>query len=110
SKAGSGLATLGQPTSPGVPKGAASATLNATYNDVASVAALLDAHPGQVAGIIIEPVVGNMGCVRPREGFLRGLRDLCDKHGALLIFDEVMTGFRLALGGAQQLFGVQADL
>ena len=110
SKAGSGLATLGQPTSPGVPRGAASATLNARYNDVASVEALFVAHPGEIAGVIVEPVAGNMGCVVPQAGFLQGLRGLCNQHGGILIFDEVMTGFRLGLGGAQELFGVRADL
>lgn len=110
SKAGSGLATLGQPTSPGVPKGAAAATLNARYNDLESVRALFAAHAGEIAGIIVEPVAGNMGCVAPQAGFLEGLREICDGHGALLIFDEVMTGFRLAPGGAQEVFGVRADV
>ncbi len=110
SKAGSGAATFGVPTSPGVPKGAAQCTLNARYNDVPSVDSLFDAYPGQIAGIIVEPVVGNMGCVPPAEGFLAGLRSLCDKHGALLIFDEVMTGFRVALGGAQERYDVRPDL
>ncbi|MBX3728155.1 MAG: glutamate-1-semialdehyde 2,1-aminomutase [Candidatus Sumerlaeia bacterium] len=110
SKAGSGAATLGQPTSPGVPEGAARGTLNATYNDLASVEALFTAHPGRIAAIIVEPVAGNMGCVLPEPGFLEGLRRLCDVHGALLIFDEVMTGFRLGLGGAQALFNIRPDL
>lgn len=110
SKAGSGMATLGEPTSPGVPKGAAECTLNARFNDLESVVAILDAHPGKVAAIICEPVVGNMGCVPPLDGFLQGLRDLCTRHGAVLIFDEVMTGFRLAPGGAQERFGVMPDL
>jgi glutamate-1-semialdehyde 2,1-aminomutase len=110
SKAGSGMATLGEPTSPGVPKGAAASTLNARFNDIASVTQLFEAHPGQVAGVIVEPVVGNMGCVAPAAGFHKGLRDLCTKHGAVLIFDEVMTGFRLGPGGAQELYGIKPDL
>lgn len=110
SKAGSGMATLGEPTSPGVPAGAAAATLNATFNDLASVEELFSAQPGQIAGIIVEPVVGNMGCVPPEPGFLEGLRALCDREGSLLIFDEVMTGFRLAPGGAQERFGVRPDI
>jgi glutamate-1-semialdehyde 2,1-aminomutase len=110
SKAGSGLATLGTPTSPGVPAATASATLNATYNDLASVQAIFDQHPDRIAGVIVEPVAGNMGCVVPEPDFLPGLRQLCTRHGAILIFDEVMTGFRLALGGAQELYGVMPDL
>jgi glutamate-1-semialdehyde 2,1-aminomutase len=110
SKAGSGMATLGEPTSPGVPRGAAACTLNARYNDLASVEALFAAHPRGIAGVIVEPVVGNMGCVIPKEGFLEGLRSLCTREGAVLIFDEVMTGFRLAPGGAQELYGVRPDL
>lgn len=109
-RAGSGLATFGEPTSPGVPRAVAAATLNARYNDLESVRALFETHPGAVAGVIVEPVVGNMGCVAPLPGFLHGLRDLCSHHGALLIFDEVMTGFRLAPGGAMQLFDVTPDL
>jgi len=110
SKAGSGMATLGEPTSPGVPRGAAACTLNARYNDLASVEALFAAHPGQIAAIILEPVVGNMGCVVPTMDFLRGIRALCTREGTVLIFDEVMTGFRLAAGGAQELFGVEPDM
>lgn len=110
SKAGSGMATLGEPTSPGVPKGAAASTLNARFNDIESVRALFDAHPGAIAAVICEPVVGNMGCVEPVPGFLEGLRDLCTRGGAVLIFDEVMTGFRLARGGAQERFAVMPDL
>jgi glutamate-1-semialdehyde 2,1-aminomutase len=110
SKAGSGAATLGVPTSPGVPAATAQATLNARYNDAESVEALLRAHPGQVAGIVVEAVAGNMGCVPPEPGFLESLRRLCDEHGTLLIFDEVMTGFRLGLGGAQEMFGIRPDL
>ncbi|MGG5505500.1 MULTISPECIES: glutamate-1-semialdehyde 2,1-aminomutase [unclassified Myroides] len=109
-QAGSGAVTFGSPNSPGVTQGTAKDTLLATYNDLANVAAILEANKGEVAAIIIEPVAGNMGCVPPKEGFLAGLRQLCDAHGTLLIFDEVMTGFRLAKGGAQELFDVKADL
>ncbi len=110
SKAGSGAATLGQPTSPGVPKATAQATLNAQYNDLESVEELLEIHQGNIAGMIVEPVVGNMGCVPPNPGFLEGLRTLCTREGALLIFDEVMTGFRLGLSGAQGLYDVLPDI
>jgi glutamate-1-semialdehyde 2,1-aminomutase len=109
-EAGSGAATLGVPSSPGVTEGAARDTLVAEYNDVASVRALLEKDRGKVAAVIVEPVAGNMGCVPPRDGFLEALRGLCDEHGTLLIFDEVMTGFRLAPGGAQELYGVVPDL
>lgn len=108
--AGSGALTQGEPDSKGVTRGAAQDTLMAQYNDLASVERLLDANPGQVAAVIVEPVAANMGVVPPKDGFLQGLRDLCDKHGCLLIFDEVITGFRLAAGGAQEYFGVRADL
>ena len=108
--AGSGALTQGEPDSKGVTRGAAGDTLTAQYNDLASVEALLDANPAQVAAIIVEPVAANMGVVPPEKGFLEGLRSLCDKHGSLLIFDEVITGFRLARGGAQEYFGVRADL
>ena len=108
--AGSGALTQGEPDSKGVTKGAAQDTLMAQYNDLASVERLLDANPGQVAAVIVEPVAANMGVVPPKDGFLQGLRELCDKHGSLLIFDEVITGFRLAAGGAQAYFGVRADL
>ncbi len=108
--AGSGALTQGEPNSKGVTRGAAGDTLTAQYNDLASVEALLEANPGQVAAIIVEPVAANMGVVPPEKGFLEGLRSLCDKHGSLLIFDEVITGFRLARGGAQEYFGVRADL
>ncbi|GGK71146.1 glutamate-1-semialdehyde 2,1-aminomutase [Rufibacter glacialis] len=108
--AGSGAITLGVPDSPGVTKGVANDTLTAPYNDLAAVQTLIDANPSQVAAIILEPVVGNMGLVPPAQGFLQGLRDLCTKEGIVLIFDEVMTGFRLAKGGAQELFGVMPDM
>ena len=108
--AGSGLMTQGIPGSAGVPAGCTKDTLSAEYNDLAGVAALFDANPGEIAAVIVEPVGANMGVVPPADGFLEGLRDLCDKNGALLIFDEVITGFRLALGGAQEYYGVRADL
>lgn len=109
-KAGSGALTLGTPSSPGVTKGTAKDTLVADYNDLSSVKELLNEHRDEVAAIIVEPVAGNMGCIPPKPGFLNGLRDLCDAHGAVLIFDEVMTGFRVAKGGAQERYGVIADL
>jgi glutamate-1-semialdehyde 2,1-aminomutase len=109
-KAGSGAATLGVPSSPGVPPGTAADTLNARYNDVDSVARLFEAHPGEIAAVIVEPVAGNMGCVPPVEGFLEGLRELCDREGAVLVFDEVMTGFRVGSAGAQERYGVRPDL
>lgn len=108
--AGSGALTLGTPSSPGVTKGTAKDTLTATYNDLHSVKTLLNEYEGEVAAIIVEPVAGNMGCIPPEEGFLSGLRELCDAHDVILIFDEVMTGFRVAKGGAQQRYGVVADL
>ena len=111
-KAGSGALTLGNPDSPGVPAAYASLTSVATYNDLDSVRALFDAHPDEFAAIIVEPVAGNIGVVTPAPGFLEGLRSLCDERGAILIFDEVMTGFRMgdSSGGAQQEFGVTPDL
>jgi glutamate-1-semialdehyde 2,1-aminomutase len=109
-QAGSGAVTFGTPNSPGVTEGTAKDTLLAQYNDLENVTALFGANPGQIAAIIIEPVAGNMGCIPPAEGFLEGLRQLCDANGTLLIFDEVMTGFRLAKGGAQELFGIKADI
>lgn len=109
-QAGSGVATLGLPDSPGVLKSATSNTLTAAFNDLEAVEALFKANVGQVAALVIEPVAGNMGFVLPREGYLAGLRQLCDQHGALLIFDEVMTGFRVAYGGAQAYFNVMPDL
>jgi len=109
-KAGSGALTFGVPDSPGVTPATVTDTLVADYNDLGSVRALLEAHGADVAAVIVEPVAGNMGCVPPAEGFLAGLRDLSDEHGALLIFDEVITGFRVAPGGAQELYGVKPDL
>lgn len=109
-KAGSGALTLGKPSSPGVTKGTAKDTLNADYNDLDSVEKLLKKNKDNVAAIIVEPVAGNMGCIPPQPGFLEGLRKLCDEHNTVLIFDEVMTGFRLARGGAQERFNVWADL
>ncbi len=108
--AGSGAITFGTPDSPGVPKGVAQDTLTAPYNNLEAVQLLVDANPGQIAAIIIEPVVGNMGCVIPKSGFLEGLRSICDKAGIIYIFDEVMTGFRLSKGGAQERFGVMPDM
>lgn len=109
-KAGSGVATFNIQSVPGVTSGVAMDTLTAPYNDLAAVQALVDENKGQVAAIIIEPVAGNMGCVPPGPGFMEGLRTLCDMENILLIFDEVMTGFRLAPGGAQQRLGINADL
>jgi glutamate-1-semialdehyde 2,1-aminomutase len=109
-RAGSGVATLGLPDSPGVPAGAAQDTLVAPYNNLAAVERLFARHPGAIAAVIVEPVAGNMGVVPPAEGFLEGLRKLTVAHGALLVFDEVMTGFRVHLGGAQALYGVRPDL
>ena len=108
--AGSGALTMGIPNSPGVTEGVAGDTLIARFNDLASVKKLIEANPNKVAALIIEPVAGNMGCVLPQDGFLEGLRNLCSSEGIILIFDEVMTGFRLGPGGAQQVFGVIPDL
>ncbi len=108
--AGSGVVTMGSPDSPGVTQGVANDTLTAPFNDLEATKKLIDNNKDKIAAIILEPVVGNMGCVLPKEGFLEGLRKLCDEHGIILIFDEVMTGFRLAKGGAQELFGVTPDL
>lgn len=109
-KAGSGALTLGVPTSPGVPKALADLTLTLPYNDFDAATALFEQMGADIAGLIIEPVVGNANCLPPREGYLQHLRELCTQHGALLIFDEVMTGFRVALGGAQARYGVTPDL
>jgi glutamate-1-semialdehyde 2,1-aminomutase len=109
-QAGSGVATLGLPDSPGVPKSTTANTLTAPYNDLAAVEQLFATHPQQIAGVIVEPVVGNAGCIPPQPGFLEGLRRITQREGALLVFDEVMTGFRLSLGGAQARFGVIPDL
>jgi glutamate-1-semialdehyde 2,1-aminomutase len=108
--AGSSATTLGVPTSPGVPKGCTQDTLNLRYNDVAGLEEAFQARGAKIAGVILEPVVGNMGLVTPTPSFLAALQRLTKQHGALLIYDEVMTGFRLALGGAQQLQGVKPDL
>lgn len=109
-KAGSGAATHGVPTSAGVPASYASETLVAEFNDLNSVVELIDENINQIAAIIVEPIAGNMGVVKPRNGFLQGLRKLCDQNGILLIFDEVITGFRVSYGGAQNLYGVSPDL
>ncbi len=109
-KAGSGAMTFSVPDSPGVPAAVAGGTLTAEYNDIASVEQLVARHPDQVAAVIVEPVVGNMGCVPPLNGFLDKLRSLCSREGILLIFDEVMTGFRLAAGGAQELYKITPDV
>ena len=109
-QAGSGAVTFGAPNSPGVTQGIAKDTLLARYNDIENVKEIIAANLGEIACIIIEPVAGNMGCIPPKEGFLQKLRTLCDDHNILLIFDEVMTGFRLAKGGAQECFGIKADI
>ncbi len=109
-KAGSGALTLGVPTSPGVPAALAAHTLTLSYNDVEGVRALFAQIGAEIAAIIVEPVAGNMNCIPPVPGFLEGLRAVCDQYGSLLIFDEVMTGFRVAAGGAQALYGIQPDL
>ena len=108
--AGSGLLTLGIPSTPGVTEGAAADTIVLPYNDLQAVETAFSAEGGQIAAIIVEPVAGNMGVVSPAEGFLQGLRDICDRYGAVLIFDEVISGFRVALGGAQERYGVTPDL
>ena len=108
--AGSGALTLGVPSSPGIPQAVAACTLVAPYNDLWAAQELFEAHAGKIAAFLVEPVAGNMGVVPPADGYLLGLRKLCDAHGALLIFDEVMTGFRVAWGGAQVRFDVKPDL
>ncbi len=109
-QAGSGASTFGTPNSPGVTQGTAKDTLLANYNDIENVKALIEANKGEIACIIIEPVAGNMGCIPPKEDFLQTLRAICDANDILLIFDEVMTGFRLSKGGAQELFNIKADI
>jgi len=109
-KAGSGALTLGLPTSPGVPASVAEHTITLEFNNIDSVRAAFAEIGDQIAGIIVEPVTGNMNMLLPVDGFLQGLRDICDEYGALLIFDEVMTGFRVALGGAQAIYGVRPDI
>jgi glutamate-1-semialdehyde 2,1-aminomutase len=109
-QAGSGAITLGEPNSPGVTEGTAKDTLLARYNDIENVKQIIEANKGKIACIILEPVAGNMGCIPPKQGFLDALRSLCDANSILLIFDEVMTGFRLAKGGAQELYNINADI
>lgn len=109
-KAGSGVLTLGLPNSPGVPESLAQHTLTAPFNDAQAIETLMATYGDQVACIIVEPIAGNMGCIPPQAGYLESLKDLCQQHGAVLIFDEVMTGFRVAPGGAQELYGIQPDL
>ena len=109
-KAGSGAITLGVPNSPGVTKGTAQDTLLAPYNDLSAVKKIIEDNPKQIAAIILEPVAGNMGCISPKKGFLEGLRSLCNEHDIVLIFDEVMTGFRLSKGGASEYYGVTPDM
>jgi glutamate-1-semialdehyde 2,1-aminomutase len=108
--AGSGAVTMGVPDSPGVTKGVANDTLTAPFNDLVALEQLIDANRGRIAALILEPVVGNMGCVLPKEGYLEAIRSLCTKEGIVLIFDEVMTGFRLSKGGAQERFGIVPDM
>jgi len=109
-QAGSGAITFGSPNSPGVTQGTAKDTLLARYNDIDNVKSIIDANQNEIACIILEPVAGNMGCIPPKDGFLQALRTLCDENNILLVFDEVMTGFRLAKGGAQERFGIKADI
>jgi len=109
-QAGSGALTLGTPSSPGIPASVTSCTLLVSYNDLAAARAVFEAHPGKIACFAVEPVAGNMGVVPPADGYLQGLRELCDQHGTLLLFDEVMTGFRVAWGGAQVRYDVKPDL
>ncbi len=109
-QAGSGASTFGTPNSPGVTQGTAKDTLLANYNDIENVKALFESNKNEIAAIIVEPVAGNMGCIPPKKGFLEGLRQVCSENGALLIFDEVMTGFRLSKGGVQELYNIKADI
>ena len=109
-QAGSGALTLGVPSSPGVPETITANTILVSYNDLEAVRNAFEEYPGEIAAMCVEPVAGNMGCIPPAEGYLQGLRELCDEHGALLLFDEVMTGFRVHRGGAQALYGVKPDL
>ncbi len=109
-QAGSGMVTLGHPSSPGVTKGTAADTLLAEYNDLEGVRNLVEKNRNEIAAIIIEPIPGNMGCILPEKGFIEGLRKICDEEHIILIFDEVMTGFRLGFGGAQEVLGVEADM
>ena len=109
-KAGSGALTLGQPSGPGVPADFAKHTITCTYNDLDSVKQAFEQYPTEIACLIVEPVAGNMNCIPPKEGFLQGLRELCDQYGTVFIIDEVMTGFRVSLGGAQAYYGVKPDL
>ncbi len=109
-QAGSGAVTFGSPNSPGVTQGTAKDTLSADYNDLEGVKALVKANQGEIAAIILEPIAGNMGCIIPTDEFIHGLRELCTQEGILLLFDEVMTGFRLAKGGAQEVLGIDADI
>jgi len=109
-KAGSGAVTLGHPSSPGVTEGTAKDTLLAEYNDLESVRELVNLNKGEIAALIVEPIPGNMGCILPEEGFIEGIREICTQENIILIFDEVMTGFRLGFGGAQEVLGVEADL
>jgi glutamate-1-semialdehyde 2,1-aminomutase len=109
-QAGSGASTFGTPNSPGVTQGTAKDTLLANYNDIDSVSALIDANKDEIACVIVEPVAGNMGCIPPKDDFLKALKQLCEANAILLVFDEVMTGFRLAKGGVQELYGVNADI
>jgi glutamate-1-semialdehyde 2,1-aminomutase len=108
--AGSGALTHGNPSSPGVPAGTTASTISVSYNDLDAANAAFETYPGQIAAFVVEPIAGNMGLVVPKQGYLKGLRELCDRHGAMLLFDEVMTGFRVAWGGAQTLYDVRPDI
>jgi len=108
--AGSGALTHGTPSSPGVPASTTASTISVSYNDLDAANAAFETYPGQIAAFVIEPIAGNMGLVVPKQGYLKGLRELCDRHGAMLLFDEVMTGFRVAWGGAQTLYDIKPDI